>query len=264
MKKILIILISILFPTLCWGQNYMEKEKPFWANGYSSDQNNSVINVVSATGSSEKEAREKALQLVIGNQSLATGQRNSVSVNNSGTITVTGQDMLTVKARVRDEYSENVAPGKYKYYLLVQTAKNPMFELEPVTITDKYGFSPRVFVPGMAQIHKGQNVKGALFIGGEVLSVAGIIAFEGMRSSYVSKAKRTHNTADIKNYINKADNMKNIRNGFICAMAAIYAWNVIDGIVCKGKKHIEVGKPHLAFTPYSDMQSAGVLLAVTF
>lgn len=263
MKHALII-ISILFPMLCWGQNYSDNEKPFWANGYSSDHENSVINVVSASGYSEENARNKAIQLVTANQSLATGQRNDVKVEKNGTITATGQDNLTVKARIRDEYSEYVAPGEYRHYLLVQTAKNPSYSLEPVNITNHYKFSPRVFVPGMAQIHKGQTVKGALFITGEIAAVAGIIAFEGLRSSYESKIKMTHNTTDIKNYIKKADDMKNIRNGFICGAVAIYAWNVIDGIVSKGKSHIEVGNADMSFAPYTDIQSGGILMAITF
>ncbi|MDE6696033.1 MAG: hypothetical protein K2K25_04060 [Muribaculaceae bacterium] len=263
MKNLFIIILIFLSSLITWGQNIYNSEVPFWINGYSADLPNSRLTVVSATGFTRMEAYNNAVKKIIENQSLATGQLNTINVDN-GIVTVKGNDMLTVKAPIKDAYTVLTESGQYMTFLLVQIAKNPLFELEPVTITDKYGFSPRVFVPGMAQIHKGQNVKGALFIGGEILSVAGIIAFEGMRSSYVSKAKRTHNTADIKNYINKADNMKNIRNGFIGATAAIYAWNVIDGIVCKGKKHIEVGKPHLAFTPYSDMQSAGVLLAVTF
>ncbi len=264
MKNALIILISILFPILCWGQNYSDRDKPFWANGYSSDHDNSVINVVSATGYSKDDARNKAIQLITANQSLATGQRSNVNVDKNGTIIVTGQDNLTVKARIRDEYSEQSGPGEYRYYLLVQTAKNPTYSLEPVNITNSYKFSPRVFIPGMAQIHKGQTLKGALFITGEIAAVAGIIAFEGMRSSYESKIKLTHNATDIKNYIKKADDMKNIRNGFICGAVAIYAWNVIDGIVCKGKSHIEVGNADMSFVPYTDIQSAGVMMAINF
>lgn len=259
MKQFLIIALIFLSPILCWGQ----KDKPFWVTCYSSDLPNSVINVESASGYSAKDARDKAMQLITESQSLATGQRNNINIDN-GIVTVKGNDDLTVKARIRDEFTDQIAPGEYRVYLLVQTAKNPEFQLEPVTITDRYGFSPRVFVPGMAQIHKGQNVKGALFIGGEVAAVAGIIAFEGMRASYESKINRTHNASEKQNYITNAENMRNIRNGFICGAAAIYVWNVIDGIVSKGKKHLEVGKPQIALAPYSDIQSAGVLLAVTF
>ncbi len=264
MKNALIIMLSLLFPTLCWGQNYMGKEKPFWVKGYSSDQDNSVINVVTATGYSEEDARNKAIQLISANQSLATGLRSNVNVDRNGVITATGQDNLTVKAQIRDEYSEYEATGIFRYYLLVQTAKNPSYKLEPVNITNHYKFSPRVFIPGMAQIHKGQTVKGALFISGEIAAVAGVIAFERMRSSYESKIKLTHNATDMKNYIKKADDMKNIRNGFICGAVAIYAWNVIDGIVSKGKSHIEVGNADIAFSPYSDLQSTGVLMAINF
>ena len=36
--------------------------------------------------------------------------------------------------------------------------------------------------------------------------------------------------------MNSRDNCENIRNGFIVGAAALYVWNVIDGMVAKGKK----------------------------
>lgn len=262
MKKLTAI-FAILLPLIMWGQNYASNERPTWINGYFSEQPNSYIEVVSATGYSEDNARTKAAQVIVERRSLATGQRNSIDIRN-GNIILNGQDNLTVKSRIVDQYTEYLGPGEYRVSLLVQTAKNPEFQYEPVYVTNRYPFSPRVFVPGMAQLQKGQTLKGTLFITGEVAAIAGIFAFEGMRSSYESKIKRTHNANEVQNYINKADNMRNVRNGFIVGAVAIYAWNVIDGIVGKGKKHIEVGQSHLTFMPYTDLESAGVLLSVTF
>lgn len=261
--KYLTLIITILLPIISWGQNNSTNERPAWMNGYFSEQPNSYIEVVSATGYSEDNARTKAAQVIVERRSLATGQRNTIDIRN-GNIITNGKDDLTVKSRIIDQYTEHLAPGEYRVSLLVQTAKNPELQYEPVRVTNHYAFSPRVFVPGMAQLHKGQTLKGTLFITGEVAAVAGALAFEGMRSSYNSKIKRTHNANEIQNYINKADNMNNIRNGFIAGAIAIYAWNVIDGIVSKGKKHVEVGGPHFTFSPYSDFESAGLYLSLTF
>lgn len=264
MRYIISLFLCVLFPSLAMGQYASQKERPVWVEkSFFADKPNSYTEVVYATGYSEDDAREKAARTIVERRSLATGQRASIRVEN-GQIKVSGNDELTVKSRIIDEYRERMAPGEYRVSLLVQTAKNPELSFEPVTVTDRYPFSPRVFVPGMAQLHKGSTTKGVLFIVGEVAAIGGIVAFEGLRSSYESKINRTHNANDIQSYINKADNMRNIRNGFIAGAAAIYAWNIIDGIVAKGKKHVVIGKAEMNFTPYAALESTGVMLNVTF
>ncbi len=263
MRFLALLLCSLLLHTITMGQYGYSTERPSWANGYFVEKPNSYIEVVSATGYSEENARDKAAQTIIERRSLATGRRSKLSISN-GNIHVEGSDDLTVKARIIDQYTERLGAGEYRTYLLVQTAKNPQYRYEPVSVSNKYKFSPRVFVPGMAQIHKGQTVRGALFIAGEVAAVGGIIVFEGLRSSYQSKIKRTHSASEIQNYVNKADNMGNIRNGFIAGAVTIYVWNVIDGIVAKGKKHVVVGDAGMAFAPYADQYSKGLYVSVTF
>lgn len=262
MRRIVILLCGVLSMPFMAGQLFAQ-ERPTWVNGFFIERPNSYVEVVSAVGYSEDNAREKAAQIIVERRSLATGQRAHISIHN-GNIQVDGSDALTVKSRIVDQYTERLGAGEYRVSLLVQTAKNPEFQYEPVAVTNKYKFSPRVFVPGMAQIHKGQTTRGALFITGEVAAIGGIVAFEGLRSSYESKIKRTHNANEIQTYINKADNMRNIRNGFIAGAVAIYAWNIIDGIVAKGKKHVVVGNTNFAFAPYADPMSQGMLVSVTF
>lgn len=262
MKRIVLLLCGVLSMPFMAGQLFAQ-ERPTWVNGFFTERPNSYVEVVSAVGYSEDNAREKAAQIIVERRSLATGQRAHISIHN-GNIQVDGSDALTVKSRIVDQYTERLAAGEYRVSLLVQTAKNPEFQYEPVSVTDKYKFSPRVLVPGMAQIHKGQTAKGTFFIIGEVAAVGGIVAFEGLRSSYEAKIKRTHNANEIQTYINNADNMRNIRNGFIAGAAAIYAWNLIDGIVAKGKKHVVVGNTNFAFSPYADPMSQGLLVSVTF
>lgn len=261
--KVLLTLFAILVPAYLFSQYQTPQEKPTWVSGYFSEQPNSYIEVVTATGYNEDDARSKAAQQIVERRSLATGQRNTINIQ-GGNITVNGRDDLTVKSRIIDQYTEYISPGEYRVSLLTQTAKNPTLQFEPVEVTNKYKFSPRVFVPGMAQIHKGQTLKGALFILGEIIAVGGAIAFEGLRASYNSKAKSTHNVEHVKKYISDANNMKNIRDGFIVGSVAIYVWNVLDGIIFKGKKHVEVGKTQFSFSPYSNFDSAGLLFTYSF
>ena len=163
---------------------------------------------------------------------------------------------MTVKARVLDEYREYCGTN-YVVHLLVQIARNPDNQLGNVQITTAYPFTPRVFVPGMAQIHKGSTGKGVGFIVGEILLVGGIVTCEELRASYAVKINTTHNAAEKKQYIDDASNMETARNIFIAGAATLYVWNIIDGCTAKGKKHIRV-------MPYASQKYQGVTLSWNF
>ncbi|MDR1226866.1 MAG: hypothetical protein LBK47_08225 [Prevotellaceae bacterium] len=255
---------AVLLPHAVMGQHGAAPEKPAWVDGYFYEADNSYIESVSATGPTEDEARNKAAAVAIERRSLSTGKRVQVRVSGNSVV-VDGKDELTVKARVLDEYRERYAPGEYRVSLLVQTAKNPNLQLERVNVTPDYGFSARAFVPGMAQLYKGSKAKGFLFIAGEVAMIGGVVIAESMRASYTSKINTTHSAADKKTYISSADNMQNVRNVFIAGAAALYAWNVIDGIVAKGKKHVIVlGDANLRIAPYATPEAGGVMFALNF
>lgn len=264
MKRIIILFfICLLIPTLTKAQCTSSQERPSWTEGFFQERDNSYIEAVSAKGYTEEEARNKAANIAIDRRSLATGRRVNVQVQGNNVV-VSGDDDLTVKSRIIDEYREFCDNGQYRVSLLVQTAKNPQSDFERVTISEQYPFSPRVFVPGMAQLHKGSTTKGAMFISGEVALIGAVVAFEGLRSSYESKIKTTHNAKSKQNYINKADNMQNLRNGFIAGAVALYAWNVIDGIVGKGKKHVTIGETNIRILPYATSDAGGISLAINF
>ena len=262
MRKSVILLVLILVCSLAVSAQSKE-EAPSWINGYFQEVDNSYIEVVSAVGYNEENARNKAATVIVDRRSLATGRQVNVQVKN-GEIIVSGNDDLEVKSRVIEEYQEYLPSGETRVYLLVQTAKNPAYKLENVNVTERYPFSARVVVPGMAQIHKGSTLKGCLFIGGEVLAVGGIVVAECMRASYESKINSTHSATARQQYINNASNMQNVRNGFIAGAAAIYLWNVIDGVVAKGKRHVEIGSAQMSFSPYASPESAGIGLCINF
>ena len=132
-------------------------------------------------------------------------------------------------------------------------------------ITGKYPFSARVFVPGWAQLHKGSKGKGIFFILAETVCVGGIVATESLRASYDSKASSSFDTNLKKKYNNRADNCANVRNGFIVGAAAIYVWNVIDGIAARGKKKpLMVGDAQMRLSPYATAQEGGLTLSLEF
>lgn len=133
------------------------------------------------------------------------------------------------------------------------------------SITGRYPFSGRVFVPGWAQLYKGSKGKGIFFIVAEAACVGGIVATESMRASYESKYDSTHDVDKKRSYANKADNCANLRNGFIAGAAAIYLWNVIDGIAARGKrKAFMLGDAQLKVSPYVAPQTGGFALSLNF
>jgi hypothetical protein len=255
-----------LLPLTAAGQCSSSQERPDWVEGIRLDLDNSYIDIATATGYSEDEARNKALNSIAVKRDWGTGKRLNVKIQN-GNVVAEGQGELTIKALPVDEYREYCANGQYRVSLLVQTAKNPGpdFPPERINITHDYASSARAFVPGMAQLHKGSKVKGVFFIAGEVALIGGLVLAENLRASYTAKINTTHSASDKKTYLNNADNWQNIRNGFIAGAAALYAWNVIDGLVAKGKKHIVVlGDNTLRIAPYATPEAGGIALTLNF
>ena len=266
MKHIILLVMGTLLFIFSVEQSALAQqniERPSWADGYFEESDYSYVEVVSYKGYDLNDCKQKAAQIVIQRRSLSTGTSSNVSIEN-GNITVSGDQSLIVKARVIDEYVENLTGGGYIVYLLVQTAKNPTYDYEPVKVTRDYKFSPRVFVPGMAQIHKGSTGKGVAFITGEIVMVGGIVVGELMHKSFASKAAATHNTAEKKRLINNANICLTTRNIAIAGAAVVYVWNVIDGIAAKGKKHVMIGDANLRIAPYATFDGGGLALNINF
>ena len=264
-----ILTITLLFPAFVTGKTIKssENERPVWVNGFFTERNNSYVEMVSAVGFSEDNARQKAAQIIVERRSLATGQQASISIVD-GDIHIEGSDVLTVKARIIDQYTERTATGEYRVSLLVQTAKNPEFEYEPVNVTRHYNFSPRVFVPGAAQFQKGQKVRGSLFISGEALFVCGAVTSEILCKTWEKELLSRNNNylaEDISYFDNNIKTFRTIRNVCIGGAVAVYVWNIIDGIASKGKPHIVIGEASsVNFQPYADNMSSGLMMSINF
>lgn len=254
--------MTILSILLMGGQNvFARTERPLWVDGYHYDANNSYIEVVSATGWEIANARDKAYDEILRRRGIATGTNAQVSTS-LGNITVESNHNLIVKARVLDEYVEEIGPGSYKVYLLVQTAKNPMYNYEQVTVSDKYPFSARCFVPGMAQIYKGSIAKGCVIIGAEALGVAGIVTCFCMKASSERLIKDDPKHAQA--YADRAYMWQNIGYGCIAFTAAVYIYNIIDGAVARGQKRIFVNN-NLAIAPTVTMDgNVGIAMRCNF
>ena len=262
MKYLFAILVCVvLFPHLVVGQQCQPlNERPAWADGFFRDLQNSYLEVATATGSTEMEARNNAAQIIMARRAGGAGQRVQVI----GGVFSPIDGSLEIRARVIDEFRERCG-HHYRVSLLVETAKNPMFPFHNITLSDRYPFSARVFVPGMAQFYKGSRGKGIMFISAQAVTIGGVIVTESLRATNASRIGTTHDVARRQQYIDNANMFETARNVAIAGAAVVYVWNVIDGIAARGKRHVRVNDhAHLNIVPMASPSGGGVLFALNF
>ena len=258
MTRIMVVCMAMLINLVCFAQN----KAPAWLNVGKISLDNSYVKVYcGGSAKTESQAKELSIKEIIKDRDLATG--GTYRWDNGG-IVEKESGRIVVKADILDEYCEKLPQGNYKVYLLVQTATHPNNALDKVYVGDKYPFSARVFVPGMAQIYKGSTGKGAAFITGEVLFVGGIITTEFMRKDYSQKIAQTHNSRDKENYVQNANICAITRNVCIGGAVALYIWNIIDGAVAKGRPYVSVDGKKLTFNPYVSSNSTGIAMTFKF
>lgn len=257
--KHLVLVILILCCISCAAQDDV---RPSWTYGYFKELSNSYIEVVSASYYDLQGAIDRAAKQLVMRRSLATGQEATVSVS-EGNISVNGSHGLITSSRIIDQYTEHTSNG-YTVFLLAQTLKNPTYKYEAVSVTESYPASYKAFIPGMAQFTKGQKLRGTLFIIGEVALIGGAIGYNDMKADYKNKINLTKDISLKKSYSDKANTYKNGANICIIGAVGLYAWNIIDGLLAKGSRHVEVGHVAMDFNPYYNTQSTGLALNVTF
>ena len=242
------------------------KNRPAWiSNAKYRPKNlqNSDVIVVSVKGQTLNEARANAEQEVRAARMNATG----VWIRESG------PSDIQVRYQCVGEHIE-YRRGSYHLWQLVQIAKRPHIELEQIprrelakVETNTIGLKP--FIPGMAQIHRDDNVSGALFIVGISALSVGVVTTELFRADNNAKVNTTFNVAQRQQYINNAKTLQNTRNILIAATGAIYLWNVIDGFVggrsgMSGSRQAQIFDSDFKVIPYVDSRCAGLLLSFNF
>lgn len=157
------------------------------------------------------------------------------------------------------------------YYILYEISKKGDFKpYYPVyTLTEDYNkrrATAYSVIPGMAQLYKGSTGKGVFFISGHAVLIGGIVAMESLRASNESKIASARNMTLRQDYIKNVDNYTNIRNGLIAGTVALYAWNVIDGMVAKGKKqkYQLLSGVDMRIMPYASLNMSGMIMTIKF
>lgn len=166
--------------------------------------------------------------------------KSSESENYQFSYDIQGERVTVVSCKY-DEYWEYVVYPNgervYRCYTLYGVADKVNPNFDRLSFSRKYGmrgFARSLIVPGWGQLYKGNTVKGACILGGEVALVTGIVIAENLRSSYVKKMREQ--PQHLKTYNTKADNWENVRNVCIGGAAALYVYNLIDALVANGRK----------------------------
>lgn len=158
---------------------------------------------------------------------------------------------INMVCRTVDEYWEKTETGLYQCHLLyaVANTSNPAYVQDRISVTSSYGghgLWRSMIVPGWGQMHKGAYVKGGVILGGTVALAGGIIFTESMRASCLNQISQTHSSTAIRQLSANMTNWSIGRNICIGAMAALYAYNIVDAIVAPGARRVIVSPGYMA------------------
>lgn len=268
MKKLLFLLLLIAAQMTLVAQ-----EMPQWVLQAPRPANDSYLYVVErGVGATEMEARNRAMGLVYRNtiERLAL-PINLASINEAitnGSNYGETSEVMNVPVNKVCEYIQQ-EQNQYAVYVLCQVAKygNMAYHFTPFTQCNQLAKSQYIahsFVPGLAQIKKGSVGKGTAFIVSEVVLVGGVVAAECLQRYYAQQISMTHNSTLKQRYAQNANICQISRNVGIGCVAAVYIWNVIDGMIAKGKTQIPLGTAELRLSPYADYESGGVAAKLNF
>jgi len=161
------------------------------------------------------------------------------------------------------EYYER-SGNRYELWALYEVSQSgASFKPYIPEYTDQYGMGAAwrsAIVPGWGQFHKGKTGKGIFFLAAEVAAVSSAIFFETKRSDNMRKSRENTDLGIIKEYRNRADKWALYRNVAIGAAAGVYAWNVLDAGLAKGKIRYAwiPDNLHLTTSNYNDVCFYGV------
>lgn len=125
-------------------------------------------------------------------------------------------------------------------------------------------------IPGLGQVYKGHNIKGALILGGEVMFVGAAIIFQKKHIDCrreVGKYDEVSYPGYWDSWHSKSRTWATWRNGALGCAAILYVYNLIDAARSPGRGNFKVKKlsgPHLTVGPYLDPEFSGVSMRLTF
>ena len=256
---ILIIAISPLALAQGSKRNYDISQAPPWVSGKLPDGSNRInFKIVMGEGASYDAARNASYSLLVNEIAMEHGANISTSAENkinqtidNGSIdlkqefsatTVIEYDNFKATVTKVDEYSEihQDVPQERRYAVWqIYAVDYPRASNIHLQYSNKYGAEATLLsiIPGGGQFYKQQYVRGALFLGSEVLAVGSIIYFQN-RYNYDMKCSKETPILDLEIEYNKmAQQQAMYRNIAIGAAAAIWVWNILDAALANGRPH---------------------------
>ena len=268
MKRILVLFLLFTGMSSLYAQTI-----PQWVMTTPKPANDTYLYIVErGVGYTEMEARNRAMGLVyrstVERLSLAIDLSSINSAITNGSNYGEISEAMNMPVNKVCEHIQREG-NHYVVYVLCQVARygNMAYYFTPFTQCNQLAKSQYIghsFVPGLAQIKKGSVGKGTAFILSEVVLVGGVVAAECLQRYYARQISMTHHTALQQKYAQYANICNITRNVCIGGVAAVYVWNVIDGIVAKGNTQIPLGTAQLRLTPYADYESGGIAAVVKF
>lgn len=246
---------------------------PQWVMKTPRPANNTYLYVVErGIGATEMEARNRAMGLVyrstIERLALAIDLSSINAAISDGSNYGETSEAMSVPVNKVCEHIQREG-NQYAVYVLCQVARygNIAYHFTPFTQCNQLAKSQYIghsFVPGLAQIKKGSVGKGTAFIASEVVLVGGVVAAECLQRYYAQQISMTHNSTLKQRYAQNANICQISRNVGIGCVAAVYIWNIIDGMVAKGKPQVSIDGKTLSFMPYATNEDTGLAVNFTF
>lgn len=185
-----------------------------------------------------------------------------------------------VYAQMIDEYTKydthvNGAFDYDNYQLYAISAPNVAPEYDNFNLTRSYNPATCTLmslIPGMGQFHKGQNVRGSLLLGGEVLFMAGVAYGQLAMNDRLDRAQVEYEKGDYMkrdSYKSQADTYKRLRNVCLISGCVLYVYNLLDAALMPGARQVKVERndapnAELTFVPVVAPEMAGLGLTLRF
>lgn len=273
----LALLCSFLCSFLCANAQGVRTSKPRWVGNPPRTEYSTFyfVEVSSDMASSLAGARTSALEQLSANvartDNIAVSEiytdKSQQRYSSSSGVRGTGTDSYMfelhadgtaepIHSRRIDEYWTPVQRGgmnilEYHAIYAVER-KGQQADFSHISVTNRYGMNGlwrSAIVPGWGQFHKGAVLKGSLILGGCAVLAGGIVFCDNQRSDYSRKIAGTHDASLIRSYATKRDHFATARNVCIGAVAALYAYNLIDAVAAAGARRLVIDNGKYSVAP---------------
>lgn len=262
-KKYISLLLIIFQVFLSYGQNIIEQsspKRPMWLNEIPSGKYYIYYSGIGSSEISLSDAKEQAIANVLSGIIMQKGIiveseiRAYQEENNDEIISQFSREILqtgkTTKIKgllKEEEYWTTIKSNGniiYQYWILMKIPKSSYMENNYI-IKQGYGFKPilkSAVLPGWGQFHKGESVKGSIFLISETALISTLFISNYYSQYYSAKAANELDNDRRLFYNDWAYRSYTISVVSGITAGALYIYNIIDAVVAKGDKKYAFNK----------------------